>query len=115
MTDPGEGECLLCFLRRAVAEEGCPHTLHRALRYRDEQVPAAVGLERRLRDVGAACDCAVLARGWWPARSLWQRDVDTDELTEPEPWPGCAGVGSTTARPCAHWVRRTRWDLPPGW
>lgn len=113
--EPGAGECLLCFLRRVVTEDGCDHTLRRAETYRDLRVPHAVGLERRLLGVGARCDCTVLTRGWWPARALWQRDLDTDELTEPDPWPGCAGVGGTSARPCAHWVRRTRWDVPPGW
>lgn len=115
MEDPDESECLLCFLRRAVVEDGCAHDWAHAVRFRDVRVPAAVGLERRLQDVGARCDCTVLERGWWPERTLWQRDLDTDELTEPVPWPGCAGVGATSARPCAHWVRRTRWDVPSGW
>ena len=89
MVEPNESECLLCFLRRAVSEDGCAHTWAHARRFRDVRVPAAVGLEERLRAVGARCDCTVLERGFWPARSLWQRDLDTDELTEPAPWPGC--------------------------
>ena len=112
---PAAGECVLCFLRRVVSEDGCDHTLRRAEAYRDLRVPHAIGLERRLQDAGARCDCTVLTRGWWPVRTLWQRDLDTDELTPPDPWPGCAGVGRTSARPCGHWVRRTRWGVPTGW
>jgi hypothetical protein len=115
VVEPSESECLLCFLRRAVSEEGCAHTWERARLFRHVRVPAAVGLEQRLLAVGARCDCTVLERGWWPVREVWERDLDTDELRHPDPWPGCTGVPSTSARPCSRWVRRTRWDVPSGW
>ncbi len=115
LVDPGETECLLCFLRRVVADVGCDTTLRWSQHYRDLRVPAATGLERRLNDVGGFCDCEVMLHGWWPAREVWERDLDTDELRRPDPWPGCTGVRSTSARPCSRWVRRTRWDHVGGW
>lgn len=107
---PQEHECLLCFLRRVVAAHGCAHDLAWTERYRSVRVPAATGLAQRLAAVGATCDCTALSRGWWPVREIWQRDLHTDELTPPTPWPGCEAVGATSARPCRRWVRRTRWD-----
>ena len=110
--DPQEGECLVCYVHRAVAEHGCDHTLRFARHYRDVRVPAATGLRARLARVGAACDGAVLEVGWWPARVHWERDLHTDELRPPDPLPGCAGVVVTSARPCRLWVRPRAWDLP---
>lgn len=115
LVDPGAGECLLCYLRRVVADVGCDTTLRWSRRYRDLRVPGATGLERRLHEVGGFCDCEVLVNGWWPAREVCERDLDTDELRAPDPWPGCAGVRRTSARPCSRWVRRTRWDDHGGW
>ncbi len=115
LVDPEDHECLLCFLRRVVADLGCDTTLRWARRYRDLRVPRATGLERRLGDVGGFCDCEVLVNGWWPAREVCERDLDTDELHPPDPWPGCAGVRGGSARPCVLWVRRTRWDDHGGW
>ncbi len=44
LVDPGETECLLCFLRRVVADVGCDTTVRWGQRYRDLRVPAATGL-----------------------------------------------------------------------
>lgn len=109
--DPREGECLLCYVDRAVADEGCDHTLRWTACFRDVRVPGATGLERRLVSLGGRCDCEVFTNGYRLVRELCERDVDTDELREPEVAPPCAGVRHTSARPCANWVRHGRWDL----
>ncbi len=105
--EPYPDECVICYLRRMVADEGCDHSLRWAVRFRDLRSPAAHSLVRRLLALGG-CDCAVLADGLRPVREVLVRDVHTDELEEPEHWPGCAGVGPTSSRPCRHWERRAR-------
>ena len=109
LVDPREGECLVCFVARAVDELGCDSTLRWALRFRDLRVPEATGLERRLGEVGGFCDCEVLVNGWVLVRELWERDVHTDELHEPVRHPPCAEVRRTSAKPCRNWVRRHSW------
>lgn len=109
LVDPREGECLLCFVARAVDELGCDDTLRWARRYRDLRVPAATGLERRLQQVGGYCDCEILLNGYHLVRALWERDVHTDALHEPAVSPPCAEVRAGSARPCANWQRGTWW------
>ena len=110
MLEPQEGECLVCFVERALAGTPCDRTRRWAGHFREVRVPGAVGLDRRLDDVGAGCDCAIRGRGYRLVRELCERDLDTDELREPVPLPPCAGVRRTSARPCTNWVRHHRWD-----
>ncbi|MCW2819078.1 MAG: hypothetical protein JWR42_1865 [Marmoricola sp.] len=105
--DPQEGECVLCFVRRAVAELGCDDTLRWATRFQDVRVPGAIALVPRLRAVGP-CDCTVLERGYRLVRECLERDVHTDELMLPAVWPTCSGVRRTSARACRNWERRPR-------
>lgn len=105
--EPYPDECVACYLRRVVGEHGCAHTLGWAERFRDLRSPTAHSLVRRLVALGG-CDCAVVREGLGPVREVMVRDLHTDELEEPERWPGCAGVGPTSSRPCRHWERRPR-------
>jgi hypothetical protein len=106
--DPQEGECVLCFVARAVDDLGCDGSLRWSRRFRDLRVPSATGLEHRLAAVGGSCDCEVFGDGYRLARRLCERDVDTDELRAPARLPCCAGVRRTSSRPCDNWVRRGR-------
>ncbi len=115
LLDPREGECVLCFVRRALGECGCDHTLRWTLRFGALRVPGATSLPQRTEAAGGSCDCAVFRHGYRLRRALCERDLHTDELREPATPPGCAEVRRTSARPCGNWVRHHAWDREPGW
>jgi hypothetical protein len=60
LTEPGEQECLRCFLLRMVYEFGCDGTHRWAKRWRGERAPQARSLLRRLERMGGCCDCEIL-------------------------------------------------------
>lgn len=60
LTEPGERECLRCFLLRMLTDFGCDRTHRWAVRWRDVRAPDAVRLTERLTELGGACDCEVL-------------------------------------------------------
>jgi hypothetical protein len=60
LTEPGERECLRCFLLRMLAEFGCDNTCRWTRRWRDLRSPGAKGLIRRLERMGGCCDCEVI-------------------------------------------------------
>ena len=107
-SEPGEQECLACYVARMLTAHGCDTTLRWAQRFRDVRVPAATGLERRLGSVGGFCDCEIFMNGYGLVRELLVRDIDTDELEPPALPPLCAGVRRTSAKPCINWERRRR-------
>ena len=107
-SEPGEHECLACYVARMLTAHGCDTTLRWAQRFRDVRVPAATGLERRLGSVGGFCDCEIFLNGYGLVRELLVRDVHTDELEPPALPPPCAGVRRTSAKPCINWERRRR-------
>lgn len=113
---PCSGECLACFLERAVTAFGCQGDLRLAARYRDLAAPRSTALESRLSAAGGYCDCEVLMNVFEPAPHLWtsgeERDPADDEFddelddAEPEPpevMPRCAGVRRGTVQPCGNW------------
>jgi hypothetical protein len=108
LTRPGPAECLACYVARMIDTFGCDTSLRWALRFRDLRSPRADGLERRLEAMGGFCDCEIFLNGLQPARHVMVRDIDTDELEAPEAWPDCAGVGTTSTRPCSNWERLRR-------
>jgi hypothetical protein len=61
LTEPGEHECLRCFLLRMVSEFGCDGTHRWTIRWQAERAPRAVGLLKRLTELGGCCDCEILA------------------------------------------------------
>ena len=60
LTEPGERECLRCFLLRMIDEFGCDGTHRWTERWRAERAPRARGLLRRLAQLGGCCDCEVV-------------------------------------------------------
>ncbi len=108
LLDPQEGECVLCFVHRAVTELGCDDTLRWSDRFRTVRVPAATALTRRMESAGWACDCEVVEHRYRLVRECLERDVHTDELMLPTVRPTCSGVRRTSAQPCRNWERRGR-------
>ena len=63
--DPGQDECLRCYLMRMVNLAGCDGTHRWTVRWRDARAPRATGLLRKLeRRGGICCDCEVLFNVW---------------------------------------------------
>jgi uncharacterized protein DUF2695 len=61
LTEPGERECLRCYLLRMISEFGCDGTHRWTIRWRDLRAPRARGLVRRLQERGGiCCDCEVV-------------------------------------------------------
>lgn len=60
LTEPGEAECLRCFLLRMIDEFGCDGRHRWTVRWRDLRAPLASGLLDKLEELGGCCDCEVL-------------------------------------------------------
>lgn len=104
---PHPAECVLCYVVRMLDEHGCDNTLRWTSRFRELRSPRASALEDRMRAVGGCCDCEIFMNGFGLRREHLVRDLDTDELMEPEHPPSCAGVGRLdSTKPCAVWERR---------
>jgi hypothetical protein len=95
LTEPGQRECLRCFLLRMLDEFGCDGTHRWTVRWRDLRAPRATGLVQRMRRRGGCCcDCEVIF-------NVFPDYPDTDELLP------CAGVlRAGSAVPCD--LRRLR-------
>jgi hypothetical protein len=89
LTEPGERECLRCFLLRMISEFGCDGTHRWTVRWRDLRAPKARGLVPRLqRRGGCCCDCEVIF-------NVFPDYPETDEVLP------CAGVlRAGSAAPC---------------
>jgi Protein of unknown function (DUF2695) len=120
LTDPHDGECLLCYVHRML-EFGCTG-LRWAVRYRDLRAPRATAFEARLGRMGGYCDCEIFLNGYEPAHELWtpSREHEEDEEDEedgvtyvddvewPEQLPACRGVRAGSTQGCTLWVRQRR-------
>lgn len=115
LTDPREGECLLCYVYRMLAH-GCTG-LRWAKRYRDLRAPRATALERRLGRVGGYCDCEIFVNGYdlrpehlerKPGYAVVGGVLTYGEPMYPSPMPHCFGAGRGSTRPCGLWARRPR-------
>jgi hypothetical protein len=107
LTDPREGECLLCFVARMLDDFGCDTTLRWSLRFRDARAPRATALAARLGDVGGFCDCEIFLNGYRVAEALGDVDESGDRIGLAAP-PDCAGARRGSTRPCGAWERRRR-------
>jgi hypothetical protein len=88
LTEPGECECLRCFLMRMITEFGCDGTYRWTIRWRDVRAARPGGLLRRFEQRGGFCDCEVLM------------NVFPDYPVTDQPLP-CAGVVRTgSAQTC---------------
>jgi hypothetical protein len=106
---PRDGECVLCFVDRALDALGCDTTLRWATRWRQLRAPGVRGLERRLEARGGFCDCEVFLNGWTVREDLLVPDPNGDGDWPPER-PECPGVGPRSSQPCSTWV-----PLQRGW
>jgi len=88
LTEPGERECLRCFLLRMINEFGCDGTHRWTIRWRAERAPRARSLVSRLERMGGFCDCEVLLNVF----------PDYPETTRPLPCAGQPQAGSVS--PC---------------
>jgi hypothetical protein len=80
LTEPGQRECLRCYLLRMIDQFGCDGTHRWTTWWRDLRAPAARGLIRRLERQGACCcDCEVIL-------NVYPHYPETDRLLP------CAGV-----------------------
>ena len=113
---PQPGECLACYLERALEPSGCDGRLRYAELYRDLAAPRATALLRRLEASGGYCDCEVLCNAMQPAWHLWStsREIEVDgrtivlEAEPPESMPPCTGVRRGSTQPCRNWHRMAR-------
>jgi hypothetical protein len=105
---PAPEECVFCYVDRMLGRFGCDTTLRWAQRWRDDRMPRARGLERRLNSRGGFCDCEIFLNGWTLTDELCVPD-EGGGLDWPPTRPPCAG--SPTSQPCGIWVprRRDRW------
>jgi hypothetical protein len=89
LTEPGERECLRCYLVRMISEFGCDGSHRWTVRWRDLRAPRARGLLPRLqRRGGCCCDCEVIF-------NVFPDYPDTDQVLP------CAGVlRAGSAVPC---------------
>jgi Protein of unknown function (DUF2695) len=60
LTEPGDRECLRCFLLRMISEFGCDGRHRWTIRWRDLRAPLATSLLGKLEELGGRCDCEVL-------------------------------------------------------
>jgi hypothetical protein len=89
LTEPGQRECLRCYLVRMLSEFGCDNTHRWTRRWRDARAPRATSLIGRLRQSGACCcDCEVIFNVF----------PDYPDVNRPLPCTGVSRAGST--RPC---------------
>ena len=107
LTDPHDGECLLCYVHRML-EYGCTG-LRWAVRYRDLRAPRATALERRLGRRGGYCDCEIFLNGYEPAPGAVDPVAGVlrrREVAGPAPclpWCTCR-----VDKGCTLWVRQRR-------
>ena len=89
LTEPGQRECLRCYLVRMLGEFGCDNTHRWTRRWRDARAPLATALIGRLQQSGACCcDCEVIFNVF----------PDYPDVNRPLPCAGVSRSGST--RPC---------------
>ncbi len=92
---PRDGECLVCFVDRQLAEHGCNGTHRFALHFRDLRAPRATALARSLSEKGACCcDCEIFMNAYERVRGA---------AAEP-----CRGVRQGSVQPCVLWRQQRR-------
>lgn len=85
LTEPGERECLRCYILRMLAQFGCDNTLRWANQWQSLRAPRASALAKSLMRQGGYCDCEVILNVY-------------PEPEEPLPCAGVSRAGST--QPC---------------
>jgi hypothetical protein len=106
--EPGERECLLCYLGRMLSQYGCDNTKKWTVRWRDRRFPGHDQVLTELEDRGGCCcDCEVIMNVWEQGGVAWEEEA---ERRPPLP---CGGIASHDPLDlCARW---SGWYLrPPG-
>lgn len=85
--EPGDHECLRCYLMRMLDEFGCDGSHRWAQLWRKARAPRASGLIARLRHQGGFCDC----------EAVFNAMPDYPEVDGILP---CAGVPEGSTGPC---------------
>jgi hypothetical protein len=85
--EPGEHECLRCYLMHMLDAAGCDGSHRWTLRWREARAPRASNLISRLQRQGGYCDCEV----------IFNAMPDYPEVDGILP---CAGVPEGSTRSC---------------
>jgi len=98
--EPGERECLLCYLGRTLRRCGCDNTHRWTVHWRDLRFPASEQLLTELENRGGCCcDCEVIMNVWEAKEDAWD-----EEETDAAPAP-CGGTASNDPLDlCARWA-----------
>lgn len=100
LDEPGERECLLCYLGRMMAGHGCDNTKRWTIRWRDRRAPGDDTMMTELEERGGVCcDCEVVMNVWE------YDDADEDDQAAPRPCLGAEDAGDPLSL-CGRW---------PGW
>jgi uncharacterized protein DUF2695 len=97
--EPGERECLRCYLGRTLRQYGCDNTRKWTVRWQGRRFPADRQLLTELEDRGGiCCDCEV-------TMNVWEPDQVADDEAETGPPVPCAGTASKDPLGlCARWA-----------
>jgi Protein of unknown function (DUF2695) len=100
LDEPGERECLLCYLGRMLRQHGCDNTKQWTIRWRDRRFPGDGRLLPELEDRGGCCcDCEVVM-------NVWEDGGDGRDEQERGQAPPAACLGFASRYPlglCARW------------
>ena len=97
---PVEHECLVCFLHRMLGKYGCDGSFRLLKYYRDNAVPRASALERKMMAQGAICDCEV------QLNVADAQDAEAEEALEFDEDLICHGTRRGSVQPCDRWAMR---------
>lgn len=113
---PRPGECLYCFITRALEYDRCDDTLRLSHVYLDAVAVHPNALAALVRKAGARCDCDVVLSDFVlsapsPVPDWLESDFDGDDdwldvdcLEEKyNTLPPCLGAPRGSLRPCANW------------
>lgn len=108
---PHPNECLLCYVSRLLHVLGCDKTLRIAERFRGVNAPRATAMERRLKQIGAPCDCQVEAVHGIRSSVITYEDTLAEQFPDAPQSDtasrfGCYGVRKGSTQPCLGWMRR---------
>ena len=108
--NPGDNECLRCYLTRMLDIHGCDNTKRWTKRWRDRRAPRDKRLLRRIEDRGGiCCDCEVIFNVWeggvWEG-GVWEPGPDSvgPENSDGPDSAACSGSGDIDPLvPCGLW------------
>lgn len=108
---PHRNECLLCYVSRLLHVLGCDRSLRIAERFREVNAPRATAMARRLKQIGATCDCQIEAVHGIRSSVIEYEDTLAEQFPDAPRLEtalrfGCYGVRKGSTQPCLGWMRR---------